>query len=486
MALAGALTLYYVNKQVVVSTGETLALAGAFLTGPFLALVAWNAVRTTMRRLEQQSAALAEQARNPALLGSDLPTALRTITEAAARTLEVQRASIWFYSEDRSKIHCADLFEKETERHSTGMELAASDHPAYFRALAEERGIAVRDGRSDSRTRELTRSYLEPLGIFAMLAAPIGAGGKMVGVVCHEQTRAPREWALDEQSFAGSIADLVALGFEACRRRQAESALRDARDRLEHKLDERTRELAEANERLQELDRLKSEFLATMSHELRTPLNSIIGFTSILRQELAGPLNDEQKKQLGMVQSAGRHLLALINDLLDLSRIESGKLPVARERFKIASVVEEVVTSLAPLVAQKRLRFKTELDDPALELSSDRKKCFQILLNLANNALKFTQQGEVRICVASSPGHVTIVVSDTGIGIKPGSMTHLFEAFRQVDGSARRVYEGTGLGLYLCKQLTSMLGGEIRAESEFGAGSRFTVALPRETAQATK
>ena len=136
--------------------------------------------------------------------------------------------------------------------------------------------------------------------------APIGAGGKMVGVVRHEQTSAPREWTLDEQSFAGSIADLVALSFEVCRRRQAEAALRDARDGLERKVDERTRDLAEANERLQELDRLKSEFLATMSHELRTPLNSIIGFTGILRQELAGPVNDEQKKQLGMVQSAGR------------------------------------------------------------------------------------------------------------------------------------------------------------------------------------
>src|SRR4029077_15526196 len=130
--------------------------------------------------------------------------------------------------------------------------------------------------------------------------------------------------------------------FEVCRRRQAEAALREARDGLERKIDERTRDLAEANERLQELDRLKSEFIATMSHELRTPLNSIIGFTGILRQQLAGPLNDEQNKQIGMVQRAARHLLGLINDILDLSRIESGRMELHAERFRVADIAREV------------------------------------------------------------------------------------------------------------------------------------------------
>src|SRR4029077_1273608 len=166
--------------------------------------------------------------------------------------------------------------------------------------------------------------------------------------------------------------------FEVCRRRQAEAALREARDGLERKIDERTRDLAEANERLQELDRLKSEFLATMSHELRTPLNSIIGFTGILRQGLAGPLNDEQKKQLGMVHSSARHLLGLINDLLDLSRIESGKMDIFVEPFRVEDVVNEVVQAHAPLVKKKNLRFETKLHAPDLELSSDRKKVFQI------------------------------------------------------------------------------------------------------------
>ena len=218
---------------------------------------------------------------------------------------------------------------------------------------------------------------------------------------------------------------------------------------------------------------------SSWSHELRTPLNSIIGFTGILRQGLAGPLNDEQMKQLGMVHFSARHLLTLINDLLDLSRIESGKMDVVREDFKIADVVAEVAQSLAPMAAQKHLALETTLDDPALVLHSDRKKCFQVLLNLANNAVKFTDTGRVVLAVRTVADRVELSVTDTGIGIKPENMPQLFEAFRQLDGSARRVYEGTGLGLYLCKQLAAMLGGGITAESAIGKGSRFALTLPR-------
>ncbi len=274
---------------------------------------------------------------------------------------------------------------------------------------------------------------------------------------------------------------MLGIGIDISARLAAEEALRQAHASLEIKVADRTRALAAANERLQDLDRLKSEFLATMSHELRTPLNSIIGFTGILRQGLAGPLNAEQEKQLGMVHFSARHLLGLINDLLDLSRLESGKMEIALDDFKIAEVVAEVAQSLAPMAAQKNLALETALDDPALILRSDRKKCFQILLNLANNALKFTDAGRILLAVRTTAESVELSVTDTGIGIKPESMAQLFEAFRQVDGSARRVYEGTGLGLYLCKQLATMLGGSIAAESEFGKGSRFTITLPRAT-----
>jgi PAS domain S-box-containing protein len=443
-------------------------------------LEAEETVRRTMRRLGRQNRALSEHARTPSLSGLKAEDAFRRITEVAAETLEVSRASIWFYNDAGDAIRCVDLFEEEGKKHSQGLELAARDYPAYFAALAEERAIAANDARSDPNTREFTPHYLTPLGITSMLDAPIRSSGKMVGVLCNEHTGPARAWTPDEQNFAGSMADLVSLSLEIIQREQAEAALREERANLEIKVHERTRDLAEANERLQELDRLKSEFLATMSHELRTPLNSIIGFTGILRQGLAGPLNEEQLKQLGMVHFSARHLLGLINDLLDLSRIESGKMEVVAEDFPLEEAIGEVVQSLTPTAVQKKLTLETHFDEPQLVLHSDRKKTFQIFLNLTNNALKFTERGGVRIDVKTTPAEVIITVSDTGIGIRPESIAGLFQAFRQVDGSARRTYEGTGLGLYLCKKLSSMLGGSIRAESEFGVGSRFTVTLPRE------
>jgi len=249
---------------------------------------------------------------------------------------------------------------------------------------------------------------------------------------------------------------------------------------MEQRVRERTAELVEANERLKELDRLKSQFLATMSHELRTPLNSIIGFTGILRQGFAGPVNDEQRKQLGVIFSSAKHLLSLINDLLDLSRIEAGKVDLEQEPFNFVEVIDEVVQNLMPLAKQKNLRLAAVSPAPVIEMVGDRKRSYQVLLNLANNAVKFTSHGEVKITARTEGDQLRVCVADTGIGIKPEQMGMLFEAFRQLDGSAKRIYEGTGLGLHLCKKLLTLMHGEIGVESQFGKGSRFTVIVPRQ------
>lgn len=272
-------------------------------------------------------------------------------------------------------------------------------------------------------------------------------------------------------------------------RTHAETALRDARDDLERQVKARTGDLQAALDRAEAADNMKSAFLATMSHELRTPLNSIIGFTGILLQSLAGPLNPEQIKQLGMVQGSARHLLELINDVLDISKIEAGRVVLSRETFSVPASLGRVLASVQPMAAKKGLALDLAVAPGLDHMYSDRRKFEQIVLNLANNAIKFTDRGGVSVTAekVGSDGQgetgaaqdaVRITVADTGIGIKQEDMGKLFEPFRQLDSSMTRKYEGTGLGLAICRRLADMLGGGIEARSEYGVGSRFIVTLP--------
>ncbi len=231
-------------------------------------------------------------------------------------------------------------------------------------------------------------------------------------------------------------------------------------------------------------DRLKSAFLATMSHELRTPLNSIIGFTGILVQGLAGPLNAEQERQLGMVRSSARHLLELINDVLDISKIEAGQMTVRSEPVELASVLERVVAVVKPMADRKQLALELELATPLPPMVSDQRRLEQILINLLNNAVKFTEQGRVSLTAEQlDPDRVRLSVSDTGEGIRAEDLARLFQPFTQVDTGLTRKHEGTGLGLAICKRLTTMLGGELQCTSAPGQGSTFTVVLPIESRQ---
>ena len=283
----------------------------------------------------------------------------------------------------------------------------------------------------------------------------------------------------------GRVAQVVVVSRDVTERRQTEEAIRELNTSLEQRVIERTAELAVAKERAEDADRLKSAFLATMSHELRTPLNSIIGFTGILLQQLAGPLNPEQRKQLEMVRDSGRHLLALINDVLDISKIEAGQLKVSGEPFDLRSSIEKTVAIVRPLAEKKGLALHTELAPEIGRLVSDPRRVEQVLLNLLNNAVKFTEHGTVTLTAALAPAAlpaaadgVQIAVADTGIGIKPEELGQLFQPFRQVDTGLSRQHEGTGLGLAICRRLAELLGGEVHAASDYGRGSVFTFTLP--------
>jgi PAS domain S-box-containing protein len=267
----------------------------------------------------------------------------------------------------------------------------------------------------------------------------------------------------------GSIIDIT-------ERKLAELELFKAHRDLEKKVIERTRELSDANERLKELDRLKSMFIASMSHELRTPLNSIIGFTGIMVKGMTGEINPEQKKQLGMVQGSARHLLALINDVIDISKIEAGKIDASVSSFDLADVLHEVENTMSSAAADQGLALNIEIPQP-IPVTSDERRIRQIIFNLVSNAIKFTDEGRVDVTVQRKGKMVEISVKDTGIGIGREDLAQLFRPFVRVQVPGR-LTEGTGLGLYLSKKIARFLGGDITGESELHKGSVFTFTFP--------
>ncbi len=262
-------------------------------------------------------------------------------------------------------------------------------------------------------------------------------------------------------------------------RQSAIASLERAHAELEERVAARTADLRLARDAAQSADRLKSAFLATMSHELRTPLNSIIGFSGILLQRLAGPLTEEQEKQLRMVRGSADHLLALITDVLDLSRIEAGQLRLSVAPFDLRACIEKAAATVGPVCEKKGLALELEIAPDVGVIEGDRRRVEQVLLNLLSNAIKFTDEGRVRVQASCRDDTVTVAVSDTGIGIDRDAHARLFVPFSQLEVGLDRRHEGTGLGLSICKRLVELLGGTIWIKSEAGRGSTFGFDLPR-------
>jgi signal transduction histidine kinase len=261
--------------------------------------------------------------------------------------------------------------------------------------------------------------------------------------------------------------------------------LRTLNEQLEHRirlatiqLEERNRQLEWQSAELEKASRLKSEFLAAMSHELRTPLNVIIGYTSLMRERIYGELAEVQDETLQKVHLTSQHLLALINDVLDLSKIEAGKMPLHLEEVDLRALIGDLSETIMPMIRKKQLQYEHQVGTDVPGIVTDRTKLKQILLNLLSNAVKFTPKGTVRIEAATQKERVRIQVIDTGIGIKPEHLEVIFEDFRQLDQSHTREYGGTGLGLSITRNLLALLGGTISVESKYGNGSRFTIDLP--------
>ena len=272
---------------------------------------------------------------------------------------------------------------------------------------------------------------------------------------------------------------ITGIVHDVSERAVAEQEVARYRERLEELVDERTRELLEANAALAQATRVKSEFLANVSHELRTPLNSIIGFSTVMLRGMAGELSEEQRTQLEMVQRAGKHLLELVNDLLDISRIEMGALRPEGAEFDVAAAVGRLAESIRPLCAEKGLVLDTRLPEEPVTCRTDKRHIEQILLNLLSNAVKFTQSGGITVSIDADPVNVAIAVSDTGPGLPPGEERRVFDQFVQfpVHGDAKP--DGTGLGLAISSKLAKALGGRLEVTSGEG-GATFTLSIPRQ------
>ena len=253
--------------------------------------------------------------------------------------------------------------------------------------------------------------------------------------------------------------------------------------RLSEQNERRAAELEQAVNRLRELDRLKSSFLANMSHELRTPLNSILGFADVILEELDGPLTETMQNDLGLIQKNGQHLLHLINDVLDMAKIEAGRMNLNIEKFRVHEILDEVTSITSGLASEKDLSLFIEPDsDRDVEITADRTRLRQVMINLVNNSIKFTDKGMISVRVSSSNEHVLIRVKDTGIGIPAEKLEDVFTEFAQVDSSTTRKAGGTGLGLPISRKLIEMHGGRLWAESsgQENEGSTFYVELPLE------
>jgi signal transduction histidine kinase len=335
-------------------------------------------------------------------------------------------------------------------------QLLADDTPDLLRSALRASGvICIDDMQTDPRVPADSFSRAHGVGSAAMVPMRRGEDALGVIVVSHRATAAFTEARIE---LLKTFADQAVIAIENVR--------------LFRELETKSRELEAAS-------RHKSEFLANMSHELRTPLNAVIGFSEVLLQRMFGELNDKQDEYLKDIYASGQHLLSLINDILDLSKIEAGRMELAPAPFHLPTALENAVTLVKERAGRHGIVLQVDVDPRLGEVVGDERKIKQVLLNLLSNAVKFTPEGgRISLKASRTDGAVEIAVTDTGIGIAPEDQAAIFEEFRQVGTDETRKQEGTGLGLTLAKKFIELHGGRIWVESELGRGSTFTFTLP--------
>ena len=441
-------------------------------------------LRGRAERLAEVNKRLVELARSPHIGGGAWEASVREITEAGARAIQVARVGIWLLTPDGEDLCCEDRFDLDSGRHECGERLSVARYPAYFNACGSSRIIAVRQTATDPRTDELRKDYLAWHGIASLLDAPIRQAGRLLGVFSFEHTGLARDWMPEEEVFAASCADFVVLAIEARERCRAEALVRQLNVDLERRVDERTRQLSQANAELARAAKLKDEFLTGMSHELRTPLVSILGLAEALQTDSPGALNTRQRHHVRTIEESGRHLLHLINDVLDVAKSQAGRIRLQLDLCDVGGVCESAVRLVRESALAKGQTLSVTIRPPGVSCVADARRLKQILVNLLSNAVKFTHRdGRLGLAVEGDEANraLRFTVWDTGVGIAAEDLPRLFQPFVQVGERLSHTPAGTGLGLVLVRRMAELHGGHVHAESTPGTGSRFSVVLPWRT-----
>jgi signal transduction histidine kinase len=461
--LIGSFSLY--RQEVRPFTDKQIALVAGFANQAVIAienarlLTELRARTDELARSVEELRALGEtsQAVNSTL---DLEMVLNTIVSKAVQLSGTEAGAIYVFDESQSEFRL---------RATYGMDqsLITALGDAHIR-LDDQNIALVLANREPIQVADLAEAARSPVddivlraGFRARLAAPLLSGDDIVGLLVVRR-RTPGVFPQNTVDLMKTFA--------------AQSALAIQNARLFQEIDDKGRQLEVASKH-------KSQFLANMSHELRTPLNAILGYTELILDNIYGEAPEKMRTVIERVQTNGRHLLGLINDVLDLSKIEAGQLTLSLSDYSLAELVQGVYVAVEPLASQKNLALTTKVAKGLPAGRGDERRLAQVLLNLVGNAIKFTEQGEVAIEASAANGAFNVAVRDSGPGIAAADQQKIFEEFQQVDNTSTRQKGGTGLGLAISKRIVEMHGGRILVDSELGKGSTFTIRLPVKTGE---
>ncbi|MEO1133801.1 MAG: response regulator, partial [Cyanobacteria bacterium J06639_1] len=423
----------------------------------------------------------------------DLNATFVTAAQEIRRFLQAERVGIFQF--DPSSNCERGEFVAEASVPGLPSVLAAKVRDRHFSVgyaeLYRQGRIQAIDDVETSGLQDCHRTLLAQFQVRANLILPLLEGQQLWGLLCIHQCSAPRQWQPSDIDFTREIASQLEIAIQQASLYDRLQRELNKRQLAQFQLTERNQQLAISNEELARATRLKDEFLANMSHELRTPLNAILGMTEGLQEEVFGNVNARQIKALGTIERSGSHLLELINDILDIAKIEAGQLELDCTPTSIALLCNSSLSFIKQQAHKKRIHLQVNCPAPLPDVTIDERRMRQVLINLLNNAVKFTPENgridlnvtvrppePVRDTQASGQSYLRISVADTGIGIAPDQIGRLFQPFVQVDSALNRRYQGTGLGLALVKRIVELHGGRAGVTSEFGRGSCFTIDLP--------